>query len=185
MKLPEAFKTRWSPRAFEDKPITNDQVNALFEAAQWAPSSMNEQPWRYYYAMKNDTEAFRQFVDCLVPGNQAWAQNAGMLIISVAKKHFDYKNRPNAYALHDTGAANSYLALAATAQGLQAHQMGGFDKSKVIGLLNLDAEKYEPATVIAIGYEGDASILPEDLMKREQAPRTRLNIEEIVQRIDK
>lgn len=184
MKLTEAFKKRWSPRAFEDKAITPEQVKALFAAAQWAPSSMNEQPWRYYYAMKKDTEVFNQFVDCLVPGNQVWAQNAGMLIISVAKKHFDYKNRLNAYALHDTGAANAYLVLAATNQGLQAHQMGGFDKNKAMNLLKLDPEKYEAATVIAIGYEGDASQLSEDLLKREQAPRTRLDLELIVKQVE-
>ncbi|MCG8582145.1 MAG: nitroreductase family protein [Bacteroidales bacterium] len=183
MKLTEAFKKRWSPRAFEDKPITPDQINAIFEAAQWAPSSMNGQPWRYFYAMKNDTAVFNQFVDCLVPANQLWAQNAGMLIISVAQKHFDYKNRPNTYAMHDTGAANAYIVLAATGQGLQAHQMGGFDKEKAAELLKLDPEKYEPATVIAIGYEGDARQLPDELMKREQAPRTRLDVEEIVKQV--
>lgn len=180
MKTMDLFNKRWSPRAFANKLIEPEKIDALFEAARWAPSSMNEQPWRYYYAVKSDAQAFNKFADCLVPGNQVWARNAALLILSVAKKQFSYKNRNNAYALHDTGAANAYLALQAAHLGLQAHQMGGFNKSQALKQFHLDPEQYEPATVIAVGYEGNASQLSAELKKQELAPRSRHAVDRIV-----
>lgn len=183
MKLDELIKTRWSPRAFENLNISNNEAELLFEAARWAPSSMNEQPWKYYYALKEDPEQFGIFVDCLLPGNRVWAGNASMLILSTTKKQFDHKGRTNRHAMHDTGAANVSICLQANSMGYQAHQMAGFDKDKTYDFFGIDREKYELASFIAIGKPGDASSLPEDLEKSETEPRQRKELTEIVQRL--
>ena len=178
-----AIITRWSPRAFSVREIEPEKIELLFEAARWAPSSRNEQPWSYFYAMKSDREAFSSFNDCLAPGNQVWAKHAAMLVLSVAKKHFDYKGLPNRHAFHDTGAANAYLVLQAAELGLQGHQMAGFDREKTLKTFSLDPEKYDPATFIALGYVGDPNALPEDLKESETAPRKRKDKSEFIKRI--
>jgi nitroreductase len=172
MKILDYIKERWSPRAFSNKPIGNDELSAMFEAARWAPSSMNEQPWRYFYALNGDA-GFETMLDCLVPQNRQWAKEAPLLILSVAEKTFKYKSLPNRHALHDLGAANTLLAVQAGALGMQAHQMGGFDMEKTLSVFNLSAESHEPASFIAVGYPGDPELLPEELSLRELAPRER------------
>ncbi|MBS0011680.1 MAG: nitroreductase family protein [Bacteroidales bacterium] len=183
MKIAEIIRTRWSPRAFSDKSITEEEAKLLFEAARWAPSSMNEQPWKYYYALKGDKEEFSKFIGCLVPGNKVWAKNASLLILSTAKKHLDYKGKINRYALHDTGAANVLICLQANELGYQAHQMGGFDHQITYASFGIDSEKYDLVSFIAIGKPGEPSMLPEDLEKSETMPRIRKGLEDIVSRM--
>jgi nitroreductase len=183
MKLMETIVNRWSPRAFSNRVIEPEFIQLLFEAARWAPSSRNEQPWSYMYAVKTDVQAFNRFIDCLNPGNQIWAKHAPLIMLSLAKKHFDYKSLPNRHALHDTGAANAYLVLQATALGLQGHQMAGFDMEKTIRAFNIDDEKFEPVTFIAAGYTGDADSLPADLAKSEKEPGKRKEKDKFVTHI--
>lgn len=183
MDIAKIIRTRWSPRAFSDHTISSDEANLLFEAARWAPSSMNEQPWKYYYAFKENAEQFNKFLDCLLPGNQIWAKNASMLILSTAKKNYDHKGKFNRHAMQDTGAANALLCLQANEMGYQAHQMGGFDHQKTLELFGIESDKYDLASFIAVGKTGDPSILPEDLRKSETAPRLRKNLNDIAKRI--
>ncbi|MDT8402022.1 MAG: nitroreductase family protein [Bacteroidales bacterium] len=184
MEIANLIKTRWSPRAFTDHTLSNEEVLSLFEAARWAPSSMNEQPWKYYYAPREDVENFNKFIDCLLPGNQVWAKNASMLIISTAKKHFDYKGRPNRHAMHDTGAANTMICLQANHLGYQAHQMGGFDQDRTYETFGIDSEIYDLVSFIAVGKKGDPSILPDKLRESEIKPRERKRLDDIVNRIN-
>lgn len=182
MKLNKAIENRWSPRAFTDEKVTGEMLNLLFEAARWAPSSRNAQPWKYFYARKGEKE-FDKIVDLLTGNNPDWAKNAQVLIISVIKKKHDYKNRPNGKALHDMGAASALMAVQAAEMGFQIHQMGGFDKEKAINFLNLDTEKYEPVTCIAVGFPGEVDKLPHDLKKSEKQPRTRKEQKDFVFRL--
>ena len=172
MQLNKAIKERWSPRSFSGKPVSDEMLNLLFEAARWAPSSRNAQPWNYYFARKGE-KAFDDIIEILTGINPDWAKNAQVLIISVLKKKHDYKNLPNGKALHDIGAANALMAVQASEMGLQVHQMGGFNKEKTTEYLKLDTENFEPVTCIAVGFPGDVKLLPENLQKRELQPRTR------------
>ncbi len=180
MELNKAIKNRWSPRAFSEKPVTDEMLELLFEAARWAPSSRNAQPWNYYFAKRENEKAFNDLLELLTGSNPDWARNAGVLAVSVMKLKHDYKSRPNGKALHDTGAANTSLAIQAAEMGLQVHQMGGFDKEKASRYLNLDNENFEPVVMMAIGFPGNPDQLPDDLKKQEKEPRTRKEQEEFV-----
>ena len=179
MQLNKAIKDRWSPRSFSDKPVTDEMLNLLFEAARWAPSSRNAQPWNYFFARRGE-KAFDDVLEILTGNNPDWAKNAQVLIISVLKKKHDYKNRPNGKALHDIGAANALLAVQAAEMGMQVHQMGGFDNEKATEYLKLDTENYSPVTCIAVGFPDDANQLPDDPKKQELQARRRKNQEEFV-----
>ena len=180
MHLNKAIKNRWSPRAFSNQKVTKEMIDLLFEAARRAPSSRNEQPWNYYYVHRECKKVFNDFVEILTGNNPGWAKEAQLLIISVLKKNLDYKNRPNGKALHDIGAANISIAIQASEMGFQAHQMGGFDKERAAEYLTLDTEKYEPVTVIAVGFPDDERPQTEDLIKRKTESQTRKNIEDFV-----
>ena len=184
MKLIKAIQNRKSIRAFADKPVEQKKLNLLFEAARWAPSSRNEQPWTYFYAEKKDQQAFDKFIGCLNPGNQVWAKNAPLILLSVAKRIFDYKSRQNKHFMHDVGAANVSLALQATEMRLQAHQMAGYNRGQTLSVFQLDEEKYEPASFIAVGYPGDPGSLPEDVRKKETKPRIRKDQSDFVIQIE-
>ena len=172
----ELIRNRWSPRSFSAQPIAPDTLNQLFEAASWAFSAMNAQPWQYIYAHKADTEAFQKILDTLMPGNQPWAKNAAVLIIALAKTtHAD--GQPNGAALHDLGAANATLFLEATALGIYGHVMGGFDREKARRDFNLP-EGVAPAVVIGLGYLGEAEQLEEPFLSREKAARARKPVAE-------
>jgi len=173
IQLNEAIKNRWSPRSFTAKPVPDEMLALLFEAARRAPSSRNEQPWNYYFAKKQDEIAFNRLFDCLTEGNKIWAFSAQVLVVSVMKKNFDFKNLPNGKALHDLGAANISMAIQAAEMGLQAHQMGGFDKEKASGLLQLDADKFEPVTMIAVGFPADEKSFSEEDKKRREQHKSR------------
>lgn len=168
---------RWSPRAFDERLVEADLLRTLFEAARWAPSSSNEQPWRFIVATKDHETEWNRLFDCLAEGNQTWAIRASVMILSVANMNFEDDGKPNRHAFHDTGLATENLVLQATASGLVAHQMAGFDIEKARADL-LIPSGYEPVAMIAIGYPGDAAILPERLRERELRPRSRRPIGE-------
>lgn len=173
----ELIRQRWSPRSFASQPVAPDALNQMFEAAAWAASAMNEQPWRYIYAHKSDTETFQKLVDCLVPGNQPWAKNAPVLVLSLVKTHYDNGNA-NGAALHDLGMANGNLMLEATALGLHGHFMGGFDAAKAREAFQIP-ESLQPVAMLALGYIGEADQLDEPFLSREKAPRQRKPVSEI------
>ena len=168
---------RWSPRAFDERPVGSDLLRTLFEAARWAPSSNNEQPWRYIVASKDHKSDWTRLFDCLVEGNRRWAGGAPVLVLSIASMQFEDDGKPNRHAFHDTGLATENLVLQATALGLVAHQMAGFDVEKARADLSIPSG-CEPVAMIAIGYPGDPAALPERLRERELQPRSRRPIEE-------
>lgn len=174
----DLIKERWSARAFSDQNLSAEQVLTLIEAASWAPSSMNEQPWRYRYALRG-TEEFNEMWSCLLPGNQPWAKNAAALILSTTKKNFARNNAPNHYAQHDTGMANAFLILQATQMKIYGHMMGGFDANLLRETFQL-AEDEEPVCIIALGYLGAPEQLEEPFKTREITPRSRRTVEEIL-----
>src|SRR6478752_1428486 len=137
-KIHDLLARRWSPRAFDERPVETDTLLTLFEAARWAPSSNNEQPWRFIVANKRHQETdWNRLFECLVEGNRKWAVRAPVLILSVASLNFEDDGKPNRHAFHDTGLAAENLVLQATASGLVAHQMAGFDVEKARGELKI------------------------------------------------
>jgi len=163
---------RWSPRAFDERPIEEDKLRSLFEAARWAPSSNNEQPWRFILASKDDESQRDRFLACLLEGNRKWASRAPVLILSVASLNFEDDGRPNRHALHDTGMAVENMMLQAVALGLIVHPMAGFDTEKARADLKIPLG-HEPVVMIAVGYPGDPSLLSDYLQQREIFPRER------------
>ena len=149
-----------------------ETLQSLFEAARWAPSSSNEQPWAYIVARKEDAENFAKLVSVLVPANSSWAKNAPVLALAVAELAFAKSGSPNRNAQYDVGAASAWLTMEATSRGLFVHQMAGFDAEKARQVFEIPAG-WEPIAAMAIGYPGDAESLPQPLRDREVAPRTR------------
>ena len=180
MELNNAIKNRWSPRKFLDKPLTNEMLIMLFEAARLAPSSRNEQPWNYYYVHRSNEKVFNVFAGFLTGNNPGWAKNAQALIVSVMKKNYEYKNRPNGKALHDTGAANISIAIQAAEMGFQAHPMGGFDKEKAANYLDLDIENYEPVIMFAVGFPDETEPFSDETKQRIQQHQTRKELKDFV-----
>ena len=168
----ELLQRRWSPRAFSDKSVSLEQMRSLLEAARWAPSSNNEQPWTFLVATKQDQTDYDRLLNCLRPTNQLWARFAPVLAMSVAKLVFTDDGEPNRHALHDVGMAVENLVVQATALGLMVHQMAGIYPEKVRELYGIPAE-YDVVAAIAIGYPGDPSILPDRFRQRESAKRSR------------
>jgi nitroreductase len=173
----DVLKRRWSPRAFDERLVEADKLQSLFEAARWAPSSNNEQPWRFIAARKDRELEWNRLHACLVEGNRKWAYRAPVLILSVASLNFEDDGKPNRHALYDTGMAVENLVLQATALGLVAHQMAGFDVEQARADLKIPAG-YEPVAMIAVGYHGDPAILSDRLRERELQPRSRQPISE-------
>ncbi len=168
---------RWSARALDpERPVEPEKLDALLEAARWAPSSNNDQPWSYLVFDGSDPEALEQARSCLVEGN-AWARKAPLLLLSVAREHFTYQGKPNRHAQHDVGLASENLVLQATEQGLVSHQMAGFDSDKARRLFGIP-EGHTPMAMIALGYPGKIEALPDSLQERERAPRARKPAEE-------
>jgi nitroreductase len=163
---------RWSPRAFDNKPVETAKLAQLFEAARWTSSCFNDQPWTFIVATKDDTVNYQKLLDCLVPANVVWAQVAPVLGLIIAQKNFKHNGKPNAWSEYDAGQSAATLVLQATALDLVAHQMGGFDAAKAIAAFNIP-ETAKPVAAIAIGYAGETSNLPTDLQERETAPRER------------
>jgi nitroreductase len=175
----DLIRNRWSPRAFADKPVPPEVLRSLFEAARWAPSSYNEQPWAYVVATRDDKDNFAKMLSVLVEFNASWAKDAPVLAIAVAELAFANNNSPNRTAQYDTGAATALLSVEATARGLAVHQMAGFDPQKARQVFEIPPG-WEPIAAIAIGYPGDPESLPQPLRDREMAPRARKPLAEFV-----
>lgn len=174
----ELIRERWSPRAFADKSVASEILRSLFEAARWAPSSNNEQPWVYLVTTKDDTENFAKMVGVLVEFNANWAKHAPVLALSVA--HLMMRDgKPNRVALHDIGSASAQLTLEANSRGLFVHQMAGFHVEKARQTFAIPPD-WEPVAAMAIGYPGNPDSLPQKLRERELAPRTRKSLKEFV-----
>lgn len=174
----DVIKNRRSRRAYSDRLVEPEKIYSLFEAARWAPSSLNEQPWYYVYATREQALWHKIFA-ALNEGNKVWARNAPLLIASLARKNFIRFNTPNPSARYDLGAANAFLSLQAAHIGLNVHQIAGFDPAVIIRNLGVP-DRYEPVIVMAIGYAGDIETLPEKLQAREAAPRERYVKQEFV-----
>jgi nitroreductase len=175
----DVLARRWSPRAFDERPVERETLKSLFEAARWAPSSNNEQPWRFIVASKETSTDYDRLFACLVEGNRKWVFRAPVLILSVASLLFEDDGKPNRHALHDTGMAAENFVLQATALGLQAHQMAGFDTQKARETC-LIPTGFDPVAMIALGYPGDPAVLPDYLREREMKPRERQPIGDFV-----
>jgi nitroreductase len=171
---------RWSPYAFDPRPVEREKLLSCLEAARWAPSSYNEQPWTFILAERTDKAAFDQMIDCLVEGNRGWAKNVGVLMLTIVARNFTKNGKPNRAAEHDIGLAAGNMVLQATALGLQGHQMIGVEPAKIRAVYKIP-EGHEPLTGIALGYA--AAVQPgtsDPLGQRDLAPRTRKALTEIV-----
>ena len=175
----ELIRERWSPRAFADRPVPQNVLRSIFEAARWAPSSSNEQPWAYLVAPKDDKVSFANMLSVLVEFNANWAKNVPVLALAVAKLMFSKNNAPNRNAPYDLGAASAFLTVEATSRGIFVHQMAGFDSQKARQTFGIPSD-WDSFAALAIGYPGDPESLPQSLKDREVAPRTRKPVSEFV-----
>jgi nitroreductase len=175
----ELLAGRRSPRAFSERTVEPEKLLSVFEAARWSPSSANEQPWRFIVASKDDTLTFSALVGSLTEGNRRWAERAPVLVLALAQSTYAKTGRTYQHAWYDLGQSVAYLTVQATALGLVVHQMGGFDRENIRVALSVPAG-FEPVIMIALGYPDQPIILPEDLQKREQAPRSRKPMNDIV-----
>ena len=175
----ELIRERWSPRAFSRKEISSEDLRSLFEAARWAPSSSNEQPWAFIVATRNDNENFSKALQPLVEFNANWAKNAYVLGFAVAELAFAKNNAPNRNAHYDTGAAMSQLPTEATSRGIFVHQMAGFDPDTAREVFEIPSG-WDAIAAFAMGYPGDPASLPQPYRERETAPRVRKPIREFV-----
>ncbi len=175
----DLIRQRWSPRAFDARPIEPAKVQSLLEAARWAPSSFNEQPWAFLVGTKDQPAEYAKVLECFIEFNQGWAKAAPMLMLTVAHLTFDKNGNPNRHAFHDVGLAMGNLAMQATADGLFLHQMAGImpDKAKQVFAI---PDGWEAVAGVAIGYPGDPATLGEQLRERELAERTRKQLSSCV-----
>ena len=171
------FVNRWSPRSMSGEEISHDDLMGLFEAARWAPSSYNNQPWRFIYAKRN-TENWDRIYSLMVEGNKIWAKNASVLVVVVSRRDFEYNEKPARTYQFDAGSAWENLALEATSRGLATHAMQGFDYDKAKVDLEVP-ENFDVMAMIAIGKRGQKESLPSNLQKNEY-PTDRKPLEEIV-----
>lgn len=175
----DLLSKRWSPYTFSEKAVSDDDLRSLFEAARWAASSYNEQPWRYILATKANQASFDRILSCLVEGNQAWAAAAPVLALGCASLLFSRHNKPNAAAVHDLGLASANLSLEATARGLVVHQMIGILPDRARDLYRIP-DDVQPLTALAIGYAANPDSLLEKYRERDLAPRSRKVLAEFV-----
>lgn len=174
----DILRRRWSPRAFSDRAVEPEIFGSLFEAARWAPSSSNRQPWHFLVARKQEPAEFDRMLQCLVPGNASWCKDVPVLMISVANTRWD-NGEPNRHAFHDVGQAAAQLTVEAVSRGLFVHQMGGILVDKIRETYAIP-DGFEPVAGFALGYPGDPEKLSEKLRERELAPRTRVPLESFV-----
>jgi nitroreductase len=175
----ELIRRRWSPRSFSNRDVSTEDLQTILEAARWAASSYNEQPWRFLVARKSDGAPYEKILSLLVPANQAWAKTAPVLLIMAAKRTFSHNDSPNRYGLHDAGQALAHLFLQATALGLHAHGMAGFDADRARKELEIP-EDYDLGAAVALGYLASPDQLPEQYRQIETSKRTRKPLKEIV-----
>lgn len=172
----DVIKNRWSARSFNGDPINHEQIHTILEAASWAASANNEQPWQYYFALRG-TDSYTNLWNCLSEGNQAWTKNASILIVACIRKTFEKNGKDNGSAFHDLGMANANLLLQATSMKIYGHIMGGFDKSKATTALHLN-ENTIPVNMIVLGFLDEADKLEEPYLTRELTARNRKKVEE-------
>jgi nitroreductase len=177
-KIHDLITRRWSPVAFDSRPIDNEKIHLLFEAAKWAPSARNAQPWRFVFAT-SDMPDHKVLIDLLDEPNQEWAKKAPLIVLSLAQVISTYKNRRNRLAFYETGMAVSNLLLQATNMDLYVHQMSGYDVERAKEILVIPT-RYEPTAMMAIGYRGDSSALTGRLAAWEKRERTRMEISKIL-----
>jgi len=172
---------RFSPYLYEPREVEREKLLTCLEAARWAASSFNEQPWYFILATRDDDDGFKQAIECLLEANQAWAKDAGALLLTVVSTSFTRNGKPNRVAEHDLGLAAGNLSIQATALGLQVHQMGGVNLTRIRQTYNIP-DGFDPVTAITIGYPADPSQASEDntLADRDKAPRTRKALSEFV-----
>ena len=166
------IRERYSTVTFSSKPIEEEKLAALFEAARWAPSAFNEQPWRFIVGVKGKDDSYEKIYNTLMEANQAWAKFAPVLVISIALKNSSVTGKPNRFAQYDTGMAVGNILAQATSMGLLVHQMGGFSVTNAKEYFDID-DKYEVMAAMAIGYKGDIDLFPEDIQEREKKKRVR------------
>ena len=170
---------RRTHRAFSSRLVESDTLRSLLEAARWAPSSMNEQPWSFIVATRQKPAEFERLLQCLLEFNVRWAQHAPVLMLAVARLNFAASGESNRHAFYDLGQAMAALTYQAIASGLNVCQMAGFDAQKARSVFSIPVD-HEPIVAAAMGYEGDPSILPDKLQQKELAPRRRNSVEEFV-----
>ena len=175
----ELLAQRWSPYAFDGRPVAAEDLASLFEAARWAASSFNEQPWRYLVATKDKPEAFDRILSCLVEANQTWAKSAPVLALAAVSLRFDRNDKPNRAAHHDLGLASANLVIEATSRGLHVHQMIGILPERAHQLFAVP-DGCEVLTGLAIGYRSTDSSAAEALRQRDETPRNRRSLEQFV-----
>jgi len=175
--IADIFIKRWSSRALSDKPITTEELMPLFEAARWAPSAYNEQPWRFVYTHR-ETKLWHELLATLIPVNQSWAKNSAVLIVVLSKNLFDKTGEQSQWHSFDVGAAWMSLALQASLNKLIVHAMGGFDYDKVKEILHVPSE-FNVEIMMAVGKPGKKESLPPELQAREM-PNDRKPLSEIV-----
>ena len=171
MSLHKLAKQRYSPYHFSDQPVSEETLYEILDTVRLAPSSYNEQPWRFIYTLKENQEAYQRLLECAVADNQQWAKEAPILLLSLAKRHFSQTGDPNRHAWHDTGMAVGFLVLKATELGLYVHQMAGFSAEKAYERLNIP-EEYQPVAMLALGHLGND----------ERPDKGRKSVEEIAMR---
>ena len=169
--------SRWSPRSMTGEELGDDDIMSLFEAARWAPSSFNNQPWRFIYAKRN-TEHWDRLFNLLVDVNKTWAKNAALLAVVISRKNFEFNEKPARTHQFDTGSAWENLALEASSRGIVAHGMQGFDYEKAKTELRIPAD-FEVMAMIAIGKRGPKENLPTELQDKEK-PNDRKALKDII-----
>jgi len=175
----EIIRERWSPSAFSSVPVEEFTLKAMFEAASFAPSSNNEQPWMFVYTTQQDSRIFQVFLGFLTESNRLWANKAYALVISLARTKLSFNGKPNRFAFHDTGMAVSNLLLQAFAMDVYIHQMGGFSIEKVKEYLKLPVD-IEPVAMMAVGYLGEEELFGPELLKREEKQKPRKSVNDYV-----
>ncbi len=177
--IQKVLSDRWSPYGFDERPLPETDLRSLFEAARWAASSYNEQPWSYFVATKDNPQEFEQILSCLVEANQEWAKFAPVLALGVVSLKFSRNGKDNRAAIHDLGLASANLTVEATARGISVHQMIGLLPDKAREVFQIP-EHYEAWTAMAIGYKADPAKLPETLKERDLTPRERKPLNQFV-----
>ncbi|HLT37020.1 MAG TPA: nitroreductase family protein [Enhygromyxa sp.] len=178
--LLDAIAKRWSPRAFSEREPTDDELELVFEAARWAPSCFNDQPWQYIVVRRGEPE-YADAVAGLVAANQAWAGGAPVLGYSLARRAFSQTGKPNPHAWHDLGAASALLSIQAASIGMMVHQMAGI-VADVVRERFAVPDELDVVAGLAIGWPGDPEQLPENYRARELAPRSRKDRAEMLVR---
>jgi nitroreductase len=179
--LHENIRERWSPYSFSERPLDPEKLTLALEAAICAPSSFNEQPWLFVYAERDDSASFRAFVSFLDENNKTWASQAGALVVNLARTKSSVTKKENFYAFHDTGIAVGNIINQATAIGLDIHIMGGFSRQKVRSYFKLD-DDIVPVAMMAVGYFGENSEIPEEIADKDKVRRKRKPFGEVIYR---